>query len=512
MYLTIKDITKLKRLCRYLDTLLSQNTHLQRYYYNIQIKSVIKVLDDTGNINKYHKSNINTFIRILNSQVYPTCKKNKSFNQHLSKMHCHNECKHSSNIIYFIGEVIRNKNEYFLEIERTFNSTKLSIMSQLNNYYHNKNNIAIIETQKKINTKFMRHINHSFVHYLLQHSFEIVDFYWYPSNHRNKFQYISVSSILNKSVYNNPFHINEHFFNQILSDFRLSWLMNFILKQYRNHYLITGTGVISRVIEQFKSLKTPVIKLFAYGITIEQHLECISNFIHDLYLYGIKFKTQMGTKYIRFVQIFTQPNNFINFRFTIKFVYTKSPTILSVLNKFGLSIEQFGITFNGNVYYTKAWLFTCLTRIGYYFNITFRDTYADHHNLFHYIDNNLTTWLIPNSIFNQKFNTDSMVHTLFTVNFLNRYIKSERKHNHTHQRNKIFSEKVISKTNQFNQNWDSDCLLCKFIHKLLKIYTNNDTDTIIDKQVILNDMISTLQKYYLSFRQNCICLLSENNN
>ena len=506
-YGTISDVAKLKTLCTYLDGLICNNTMLQDYYYNHLCGLIIRFL----NINNKRQETIITsdvgklavMIRKYVCSISPVIASNPT--QHLPLAKITDQCKHIYNIYKFIQQMDDIQLNYSLQIEKTINCTELAIYSKLVRYYHNPDKIILFTAYNTVNTKYLRYINKSFKYYLLP-SFRVIRFQY--SAERK----IGVYDDLTKDIinYNNsmirPYTLNEHFCTNILSDFKLQWFMNLIPDKYKYNYLITGGAVVTRVIEQMRIDRNSDIDLFAFAISKQQHIHCISEFTFQLIINNIPFTTTNNTKNLQ-TFIFPVKKDKPRELIKLQFIWSDANAALSVLNTFDLSICQIGITLNRYVYYTNAWLFNFMTRIGYYFNIAFTDTYQNHYRLLKYIRRNQTHWLIPESIFTKRFHTQFRsyhrcgYHRLFCVNFEPRNMLPYW----------LFCGRSLSTTRKYKRNWDSDYLLLKFIQRILIVYNNtinihiNPNYRLKQHILMIKHLLSTIVEQYMNPKSGCTC-------
>ena len=153
-----------------------------------------------------------------------------------------------------------------------------------------------------------------------------------------------------------------------------------------------------------------------------------------------------------------------------------------------------------------------MSSIGYYFNIKFADAFSNHCRLIKYINRGQRIWLMPNSIMKKYFplNNHNDVgtinqHDLFTNDFQQQYTIKKTRFCDNINFYPLFSDKFISKTHAFNQNWDSECLLLKFIADLLKLYIQQPNNNGIMRKRLANDIITKVIQLYSKLNKNCVC-------
>ena len=513
---TIKENAQLKTTCIYFDKLISNNDLLEQFYYTEICNSILKEINiNDSEIKIKHNSTTTTFINILTTLIYPISPINNTFDSHLFKTHCNNDCKYFKNVIQFIKKTQHTHLQSLMDIERTINNTSLSIHSQINRYFHDIDNIQLYQSTNTINTKHMRHIKKSIKYYILQHSYQLIKFYTSSVRGTGYYTNLTNNPTILTLKYIKPYTINNFFINQVMSDFRLSYFIHFIPKQFRLHYLAAGGAITTRVIEELTIQHGTDIDLFAFDLSQNDHLKCISHFVSKLIIEGINFVITTGKENIQTFTISGNQNeNYIDNIFHIQFIWTPATDILSVLGRFDLSICQIGITFEEKpkIYYTNAWLFTCMSSIGYYFNIKFADAFNNHCRLIKYINRGQRIWLMPNSIMKKYFplNNHNDIgtidqHDLFTNDFQQQYNIKKTQFCDNINFYPLFSDKFISKTHAFNQNWDSECLLLKFIADLLKLYIQQPNNNNIMRKRLANDIITKIIQLYSKLNKNCVC-------
>ena len=511
IYNSIVDIANLKCTCRYLDTFISNNINLQNHHYNRLCFLIIRNFDNRyDNKIVQFKSNIFKFMNTLIHKIYSM--DTEAFKNHLTHNYCKNHCRYPFYINKFITIFYSAYSSYGLQIERTINCTKLSVHSQINRYYHDKANILLFISHKTINIMHFRHISSSFRYYLIQ-SYKLVAF----SRYRCDTHFIDLS--IDPVVYNNhkiyPYTLNDHFFDEILLDFKLTLFMNLLPTRYKNNYLAAGGAIVTRIIKEIKIDLSSDIDLFAFGITEEQHLQCIASFVFNLVINEIPFTTNSDNR---------NPKTFWfgeKRKIKVQFIWNHAATVLSVLNRFDLSICQVGMTLDGSVYYTNAWLFTFMTRIGFYFNIVFADNFNHHLRLRKYIMRGQQIWFIPLTIIYKYFDYNTKQHSLFTVNFRRLYKEHLPSHMIVYP---LFSTAAINLIKHCNQNWDTEDSLLIFIEQIISQYYHSSrvqwegtAASIHCKvigykshilQTIINNLFHNIRQVRMNRPSRCICFWS----